>query len=160
MTVVQVGRTFMCMSVSHDAAVGHHVRVLVFMMMGRVAIVHMPVVMEVVVLAVVAMRVIVIMRVAVRRAVGVAVLVRVLRRMADVVVLVFAVMAMGLTMDGSIRVHVLMLMRRFLPRAFDLGFAAAAATGRAHDVSPRCRLSRRRAAPKPTGGPLGGQRTQ
>jgi hypothetical protein len=160
MTVVQVGRTFVGMQVSHDAAVGYHVHVL--MLMRRVAIVQMTVVMEMVVLAVVAMRVFVIMRVAVRRAIRVVVLVRVFWHMADVVVRVFAVMAMAMdvAMHCSVQVHVLVLMCRFLPRAFDLGFAAAAATGRAHDVSPRCRLSRRRAAPKPTGGPLGGQRTQ
>jgi hypothetical protein len=117
------------MDVPHDAAVGHHVHVLVHKWIRRVAIVHMTVVMQVVVRTIVALVVIV-------------------------------VMPMHVTMNGSVRVHVLVLMRRVVHRAFDLGFAAAASTGRAHDGSPRCRLSRRWAAPKPTGGPLRGQRTQ
>jgi K+-sensing histidine kinase KdpD len=73
-------------------------------------------------------------------------------------VIMLAAMFMGgvvsvrMPVRGSVLMHVLVVV------AFDLRFAAAAAAGCAHVCSPRRRLRRRRAAPKPSDSPLGGQR--
>jgi hypothetical protein len=85
--------------VTHDAAVGHHVHVLVLVVVSSSAVMHVAVMVKMVVFA---------------------------------AVTVPAVVRVAVLVHGTVRMDVLV----FVAFAFDLGFAAAAATGRAHDVLP------------------------
>jgi hypothetical protein len=125
LAVVQVGSPFVRMRVPHDTAIGHHVHVLVFVVVRHAAVVHMAVMVEVIVSFLVTMRAVMGVVVAVLGAVGVAMLVAVV---IDVVAIV------PVAVHGSVGVHVFMLAGL---RTFDPGFAVTAATGRAHRLLRR-----------------------
>jgi hypothetical protein len=125
LAIVQVGGPFVRMRVPHDTAIGHHVQVLVFVVMRHAAVVDMAVMVEVIVSLVMAVRVVVGVVVAVLGAVGVAMFVTVLMRVVAVV---------RVAVHGAVGVHVFMLTG---VRAFDPGFAVTATTGRAHCFLPR-----------------------
>jgi hypothetical protein len=93
------------------------------MSMWRVAVVHVAMVMEVIMLAAMLMGCVVLVRMPM-----------------FVLVRVFRLVGMGMTVDRPVRMHVLVL----VAVALDLRFAAAAAAGCAHVRSPRRRVRRLR----------------
>jgi hypothetical protein len=149
--VVQVSGAVVGVRMTHHAAIGHHVHVVMLVLMWRVAVVHVAMVMEVIMFAAMLMGRVVLVRMPVRGPVRMPMFVLV-----SVLVRVFRVVGMAMTVDRPVRMHVLVL----VAVAFDLRFAAAAAAGCAHVCSPESRLRRRRAAPKASDSPLGGQRSK
>jgi hypothetical protein len=112
---------------AHHAAVGHHMHVLMLVSVRRIAVMHVAMVMEVIMLASMLVGGFVLVPVRVPRLVLMSMLVRMLR-----------LVGMGMTVDRPVRMHVLVLV------AFDLRFAAAATAGCAHFRSPRRRVRRPR----------------
>ncbi|HQR55610.1 MAG TPA: hypothetical protein PLW72_06440 [Burkholderiaceae bacterium] len=120
---------------THHAAVGHHVHVVMLVPVGRAAFVYVAMVMEVIVLAAMVMGGVVLVRVPVRGAVCMPMFV-----FMPVLVGMLRLVGMGMAVDSSVGMDVLVL----VAIAFDHRFAAAAAAGCAHVRSPRRRFRRLR----------------